>query len=129
MRYINFKDIIELSVKNSALKNNFRGISKIMQNFFENLGAPKGLIESLLIYAVIIGGMYFLLFRPQQKKRKQEEEMRKALAIGDEITTIGGIVGRIISIKNDSDLLVIESGTEKIKIKSWAVAAVETKKE
>ncbi len=100
-----------------------------MPNFFENLGAPKGLIESILVYVVVIGGIYFLLFRPQQKKRKQEEEMRKALTIGDEVTTIGGIVGRIISIKNDSDLLVIESGTEKIKIKSWAVANVETKKE
>lgn len=100
-----------------------------MQNLFGNLGASGNLVMSLLIYVVIFGGMYFLLFRPQQKKRKQEEEMRKALAIGDEITTIGGIVGRIISIKNDEDLLVIESGTDKIKIKNWAVAAVETKKE
>lgn len=100
-----------------------------MQNLFGNLGASGGLISSLLIYAIIIGGMYFLLFRPQQKKRKQEEEMRKSLAIGDEITTIGGIVGRVISIKNNEDSLVIESGTDKIKIKNWAVAAVETKKE
>ncbi len=100
-----------------------------MQNLFGNLGSSSGLISSLLVYAVVIGGMYFLLFRPQQKKRKQEEEMRKSIAIGDEITTIGGIVGRVISIKGDEDLLVIESGSDKIKIKNWAVAAVETKKE
>lgn len=95
-----------------------------MQNLFGNLGASSQIITSILVYAVIIGGMYFLLFRPQQKRRKQEEEMRKSLAIGDEVTTIGGIVGRIISIKSDEDLLVIESGTEKIKIKNWAIAAV-----
>lgn len=95
-----------------------------MQNLFGDLGASNQIITSILVYAVIIGGMYFLLFRPQQKKRKQEEEMRKAIAIGDEVTTIGGIVGRVISIKNDSDLLVIESGTEKIRIKNWAIAAV-----
>ena len=100
-----------------------------MQNLFEILGTSGNLILSLLIYILIFGGMYLLLFRPQQKKIKQEEEMRKALTIGDEITTIGGIVGRVISIKSDEDLLVIESGTEKIRIKNWAVASVEAKKE
>ncbi len=100
-----------------------------MQNLFGNSGASSQLITSLLVYAVIIGGMYFLLFRPQQKKRKQEEEMRKSIAIGDEITTIGGIIGKVISIKSDSDSLIIESGSDKIKIKNWAVANVEPKKE
>lgn len=95
-----------------------------MQDLFGNLGASSKWITSLLVYAVVIGGMYFMLIRPQQKRKKQEEEMKKSLAIGDEITTIGGIVGRVISIKNDEDILVIESGTEKIKIKNWAIAAV-----
>ena len=100
-----------------------------MQNLFGNSGASGQLITSLLVYAVIIGGMYFLLFRPQQKKRKQEEEMRKSVTIGDEIITIGGIVGKVISIKNDTESLIIESGTEKIKIKNWAIASVQDKKE
>ena len=49
---------------------------------------------TVLLYAVIFGGWYFVLMRPQQKKKKQEDEMRKSLQIGDEITTIGGIVGK-----------------------------------
>lgn len=100
-----------------------------MQNLFGNMGQSGQIITSILVYAVIIGGMYFMLFRPQQKRRKQEEEMRKSIAVGDEITTIGGIVGKVISIKNDSDVLVIESGTEKIKVRNWSIASVDTKKE
>ncbi len=100
-----------------------------MQNLFGNLNESGKIILSILTYVVIFGGMYLVLFRPQQKKRKQEEEMRKAITIGDEITTIGGIVGKVISIKSDEDLLVIESGTEKIRIKNWAVASIDTKTE
>lgn len=95
-----------------------------MENLFNNSGIFKKLISTLLLYAVIIGGMYLFLFRPQQKRKKQEEELRNSVKIGDEITTIGGIVGRVINIKNDSDSLVIESGSEKIRIKKWAIATV-----
>lgn len=87
------------------------------------MGNSGQLISMLLTYGVVIGGMYLFLFRPQQKKRKQEEEMRKSVEIGDEITTIGGIVGRVISVKDDSDSLVLESGSDKIRIKRWAIAS------
>ena len=90
-----------------------------MQNLFGNMSMT---VSTILVYVVLFGGMYFLMFRPQQKKRKQEEEMRNSLAIGDEITTIGGIVGKVVSVKPDSDFLVIETASEKIKIKKWAVA-------
>ena len=67
------------------------------------------------------------MVRPQQKRRKQEEELKKSLQLGDEITTIGGIVGRIINIKDDTDSLIIESGSNKIRIKKWAVSSVDNK--
>ena len=69
-----------------------------MSNMFSGTGAMGNLFSTLAIYAVIIGGMYFLLFRPQQKKKKQEDEMRQNVKIGDEIVTIGGIVGKVIKI-------------------------------
>lgn len=94
-----------------------------MNNLMGNQEFSWQSISVLLVYAVIIGGMYFLLFRPQQKRRKQEEEMRKSISIGDEIITIGGIVGRVVSIKEDSDSLVLETGSEKIRIKKWAIAS------
>ena len=94
-----------------------------MPGFLSNLGASGQLVSTLMVYAVVIGGMYFILFRPQQKKRKQEEEMRKSIEIGDEITTIGGIIGKVVSIKEESDSLVLETGSDKIRIKKWAIAA------
>ena len=90
-----------------------------LSSFFSG---PSGqAVSQLLIFAVIIGGMYFMMIRPQQKKKKQEDEMRKSIKIGDEIVTIGGIVGKVVSIKDDSDSLVIESGSEKIRLKKWAI--------
>lgn len=85
------------------------------------------LITILLVYAVIFGGFYLILFRPQKKKKQQEDEMRNNLQIGNEITTIGGIVGKIISIKDESDSVIIETGTDrsKIRIKKWAVSTVD----
>ena len=75
----------------------------------------------ILFYAVLIGGMYL-------KKRKKEEKMRSSVQVGDDITTIGGIVGRVVSIKADQDIFIIETGTDRsrLKIKKWAIGSVET---
>ena len=54
---------------------------------------------------IIFGAMYFLLIRPQRKKQKEEKKMRENLQVGDEIVTIGGIYGRVISLK-EIDCLV-----------------------
>lgn len=82
----------------------------------------------IIVYAVIIIGAYFLLFRPQSKKKKKDAESRKNAKIGDEITTIGGIVGRIVAVKEESDSIIIETGTDrqKLRLKRWAISAVET---
>ncbi|MGN1044189.1 MAG: preprotein translocase subunit YajC [Acutalibacteraceae bacterium] len=99
-----------------------------MGNLFGNSQTGQ-VASSLLVYAVLIIGLYLVVFRPNQKRKKQEEEMRKALAIGDEITTIGGIVGRVVSLREDSDSLVIETASEKIRIKKWAIASRNTNQE
>ncbi len=70
---------------------------------------------------IIFGAMYFLLIRPQRKKQKEEKKMRENLQVGDEIVTIGGIYGRVISLKEDS--LVIESASDhsKLTVARWAL--------
>ena len=82
-------------------------------------------IANILMMGVFFVAVYFLLIRPNAKKRKQEDEMRRSLKVGDEITTIGGIVGRIVSIKDGADTFVIETGVDrsKIKIKRWAISS------
>lgn len=85
----------------------------------------------IIIYVLLFAAMYFFLIRPNSKKRKAEEEMKKNIAIGDDVTTIGGIVGRIVAIKDDEDAFIIETGTDrvKIKIKKWGISSVDNKKE
>ena len=76
---------------------------------------------TILLMAALFGVMYFVMIRPQKKKQKEEQEMRDAIQIGDEITTIGGIMGRVVTVKEDS--LVIETGADrtKMKITRWAI--------
>lgn len=88
--------------------------------FFYNYG-------SIIMIVLMIVVMYFLMIRPQKKKQKEEQEMRNAIRVGDELTTIGGICGRVVNVKDDT--LTIETGADrsKMQIKKWAVQTVETK--
>ncbi len=84
-------------------------------------GGAGGTWFMVIYIVVIVAAMYFLLIRPQRKKQKKEEAMRNNIQVGDEIITIGGIYGRIMSIKEDS--MVIESlgDHSKQRIAKWAI--------
>ncbi|MCR4563788.1 MAG: preprotein translocase subunit YajC [Clostridiales bacterium] len=73
--------------------------------------------------------MYFTMIRPQKKQQKKEQEIRESTQVGDEITTIGGIIGRVVTVKEDS--LVIETGADrnKMKITRWAIQTNNTANE
>lgn len=83
------------------------------------------LVQMLPLLLVLVV-MYFILIRPQRKKEKKVQEMRNNLQVGDEVTTAGGIIGRVVSLREDT--LVIETGSDrsKIRIKRWAVQSCET---
>lgn len=68
-----------------------------------------------IYFGVIIVVMYFLMIRPQKKRQKEEQTMRDNVQVGDEITTIGGIMGRVVTVKEDS--ITIETGADRNKIK------------
>lgn len=65
--------------------------------------------------------MYFMTIRPQKKRQKEEQEMRNAVEVGDEITTIGGICGKVVTVKENH--LIIETGVDRnrMQITRWAV--------
>ncbi len=76
------------------------------------------IMESIISFApilLVIVVFYFMLIRPQQKKDKEDRAMRENLEIGDEIVTMGGIVGLVVSIKEDT--VVIETGSDRSKIR------------
>ena len=84
-----------------------------------------GLLPMILMIAVL----YFLMIRPQQKKQKEEAKMRANLRVGDELTTIGGIKGRVVSIKDDTIMLETGNDRTKIQFEKWAIQTVHTKHE
>ncbi|MCI8697918.1 MAG: preprotein translocase subunit YajC [Oscillospiraceae bacterium] len=67
--------------------------------------------------------MYFMLIRPENKKKKAAEEMRSSLKVGDQITTIGGIVGTICAVKEKT--IVMETGADRVRIEftKWAISS------
>ncbi len=78
-------------------------------------GGQQNPASSLILMVVMVVAMYFLMIRPQKKRQKEEQNMRDSVQIGDEITTTGGIMGRIVTVKDDS--IVIETGADRTKIK------------
>ncbi len=83
----------------------------------------------IIMLVVMFGIMYLLIIRPQKKRDKKTAEMRNSVQVGDEIVTIGGVIGRVVVIKEDN--LVIETGSDrsKIRIKRWAIQSNETVEE
>ena len=80
-------------------------------------------MEGILMIAVMFAAMYFFMIRPENKKRKAAEAMRNSLAVGDVITTIGGIVGTICAVKENT--IVIETGADRVRVEftKWAVSS------
>lgn len=88
-------------------------------------------LMNILLMVLFFFVIYFLMLRPNSKRKKQEDEMRNNIQIGDEITTIGGIIGRVVAIKDENESFIIETGVDrsKIKIKKWAISSCATQKE
>ena len=89
----------------------------------EQTMATLGSFLPLILIFVIF---YFMLIRPQKKRNKETQQMRAILEVGDEIVTIGGVIGTVVVIKDD--YLLIETGSDrsKIRIARWAIQANNT---
>ncbi|MBQ4568746.1 MAG: preprotein translocase subunit YajC [Ruminococcus sp.] len=78
----------------------------------------------LIVYILIFAALYFVMIRPNSKRKKQEEELKKNIEIGDEITTIGGIVGRVIAVRDEDEEIILETGSDRVKLrfKKWCIS-------
>ena len=94
-------------------------------------GAENPLLSllSFLPMILILGGVYFFMFRRQQKEEKATKAMRDNLEVGDEVTTIGGIVGRIVSIKDETCVIETSRDGTKIRFLKTAISKVDVKAE
>ena len=105
-----------------------------MNNFYlldvaQNQAQPgaASMASPIIMLVILFAAMYFFMIRPQKKQEKQINEMRNNLMVGDEVTTNGGIMGRIVHVKDD--VVTIETGSDrlKIKVRKWAIATVDKK--
>lgn len=84
-------------------------------------GGAGSMLMPIIMFGVMLLAMYFFIIRPQKKKEKEEKKMRENLQVGDEILTIGGIYGRVISLKEDSIVIESKSDHSKMTIARWAM--------
>lgn len=92
-----------------------------MPVFFTAAPASAG-GSTIIMLVLMIAIFYFCLIRPENKKKKKAEEMRNSLSLGDEITTIGGITGKLVQITEDT--VTFETGEDRVRIqiKKWAIS-------
>lgn len=77
---------------------------------------------TIIMLVVMIAIFYFMLIRPENKKKKQAAELRNSLSVGDEVTTISGVVGTVCAVKQNS--IVIETGADRVRLElmKWAIS-------
>ena len=85
-----------------------------------------GMLTMFLPLVFVFAIMYFVMIRPENKRKKEAEQMRSAVKNGDMITTIGGIVGKVVDVKEDK--FVIETSADRVRIEfcKWALSTNET---
>lgn len=84
-------------------------------------------METIIILALMLAMLYFFMIRPENKRKKDAENLRNSLAVGDEVTSIGGITGTICAVKDTT--IVVESGADRVRIEltKWAVSTKNAK--
>ena len=89
-------------------------------------GATAGMGSSIFMLVAMLAIFYFMLIRPENKRKKEAEAMRSSVRNGDKITTIGGIVGTVVNVKEDK--IVIETGDDRVRVEfaKWALSTNDT---
>ena len=85
----------------------------------------ESMVSLFFTLALMVVLLYFMIYRPQKKQEKKDAAMRNSLEIGDQVTTIGGVIGRVVAIKDDT--FVLETGSDRVKIRftKTAIGSVE----
>ena len=97
-----------------------------MVNFLTATAAPGGMGSTIVMMLAMLAIFYFMLIRPENKRKKEAEQMRSSVRKGDKITTIGGIVGTVVDVKENN--IVIETSADQVRVEfaKWAISSNET---
>ena len=102
-----------------------------MLHFLESTGTTTtgtgpDMMSTILMLVVMLCIFYIMLIRPENKRKKEAEQMRNSLKTGDKITTIGGIMGTVVSIKDDKFVIETSADQVRIELEKWAISSNET---
>ena len=97
----------------TALAASFTGVT-VFADGATQAASGQDMLVTFVPFIVLIVGMYFILIRPQKKKEKETREMLNSLVVGDEIVTIGGVIGKVVKVKENK--VVIETGSDRVKL-------------
>ena len=91
-------------------------------NLFLTADAAGGSASMLIMIVLMFAVFYFFMIRPENKKKKQVEQMRNSLSVGDEITTIGAITGKVVQVTEDT--VTFDTGEDRVRIqvKKWGIS-------
>ena len=90
-------------------------------------GSGSSTLISIGMIVLLFVFLYFFMIRPQKKQEKKDAEMRDALQVGDEVTTIGGIIGKVVSIKGETFVLETTKDCTKIRFLRGAIRSIDVK--
>ena len=95
-------------------------------NILTSTTATTGMGSTLIMMVLMIAIFYFMLIRPENKRKKEAEQTRNSVKNGDQITTIGGIVGTVVNVKDDK--IVIETSADQVRVElmKWAISSNDT---
>lgn len=84
--------------------------------------SSSGIIQTVIMLALLLVIFYFFLIRPEKKRKKKEQELSASLGVGDDVVTIGGICGKIVSVTNDN--ITIETSEDRVRVElaKWAIS-------
>lgn len=84
------------------------------------------MLGTILMLVVMVAVFYFLLIRPENKRKKEAEQLRSNVKVGDQITTIGGIIGTVVSVKDEKFVMETSADQVRIELAKWAISTNDT---
>ncbi len=95
-------------------------------NFLTAPSPAGSLFSTVLMLVMMLAIFYFMLIRPENKRKKEAEQMRSSVKTGDKITTIGGILGTVVSVKEDRVVIETSSDQVRMELAKWSISSNET---
>jgi len=95
-------------------------------NFLTATPAAGGMGSTLIMMVMMIAIFYFMLIRPENKRKKEAEQTRNSIKTGDKVTTIGGVVGTVVSVKDDKFVLETSADQVRVEFQKWAISTNDT---